>query len=98
PVAAGRDPLRRGGRHAPSPAGAGGRLRERRGTHRPAAAAGAGSKRRPRPPPWRVSLRVSTATTTERPGRSSAASLLPAGTAIRTGTRCTTLVKLPVAF
>ena len=50
------------------------------------------------PPPNSVPVRVSTATTTDMPGRirSSAATL--AGTRMRTGTRCTTLVKLPVAL
>ena len=42
-------------------------------------------------------VRVSMSTMTERPGRS-LPSALSAGIAIRTGTRCTILVKLPVAF
>jgi hypothetical protein len=43
-------------------------------------------------------VRVSTDATMERPGRSSPSSSTAGSTAIRTGTRCTILVKLPVAF
>ena len=41
---------------------------------------------------------VLTLTTTDMPGRSSACSATSAGTRMRTGTRCTILVKLPVAL
>ena len=44
------------------------------------------------------SARVSTVTVTDRPGRSIRASGASAGKAMRTGTRCTILVKLPVAL
>ena len=44
------------------------------------------------------SARVSTETSADRPGRSSPDSGLSVGTAMRTGMRWTTLVKLPVAF
>src|SRR6185437_3463162 len=42
--------------------------------------------------------RVSTSTSAERPGRSSPRSFSSGASAMRTGTRCTILVKLPVAF
>src|SRR5262249_18349046 len=41
---------------------------------------------------------VSTLTTTDIPGRSSRCVVTSAGTSIRTGRRCTILVKLPVAL
>ena len=41
---------------------------------------------------------VSTLTTTDMPGRSTPCSATAGGTAMRTGTRCTILVKLPVAL
>ncbi len=41
---------------------------------------------------------MSTATVAERPGRSSPRVAAPSSTAMRTGTRWTILVKLPVAF
>src|SRR5207249_1320153 len=50
---------------------------------------------RPSPSP---AFLVSIVTVTERPGRSRPARGLFAGRAIRTGTRCTILVKLPVAL
>ena len=43
-------------------------------------------------------VRLSTSTTTDRPARSLPRFSTSAGTSMRTGTRCTTLVKLPVAF
>src|SRR5207248_10837113 len=50
-------------------------------------------------PAWLSPLpRVSTVIVTDSPGRNSPAIAASAGTAIRTGTRCTILVKLPVAL
>src|SRR5262249_15496654 len=46
----------------------------------------------------RPSSLVSTRTTVERPGRSIASLGSPGSSATRTGTRCTILVKSPVAF
>ena len=54
----------------------------------------------PPPSPAKVPLllRVSMVTTTDRPGRSKGTIAPSFGKAMRTGTRCTILVKFPVAF
>ena len=43
-------------------------------------------------------MRLSASAITLRPGLSQPSAAAASGTAIRTGSRCTTLVKLPVAF